>query len=252
MLYFYDSNCSVGRRDAPPQSSMRTVEELKKSMEECNITRVLAYDVAGLEFHPAVGNQEICALARREQGIYPMWLAMPNHTGEFMDPEELLNKMKENGVRAVKLFPKYNANTFSLSEWCSGELLSALERAGYPVFIDLDQTDWDTVHSVCKRHPGLNVVVTDVYYRNARYFYPLLKRLDNLYIETSRLKFYLSIEDICRRIGAEKLVFGTGMGIFDPGPAVAMILYADISDSEKELIASKNLERLLRLGEVAK
>ena len=252
MLGFFDSNCSVGRRDAPPRCSMRTVNELKNSMDVCNITRVLAYDVAGLEFHPTVGNQEICALARREERIYPMWLAMPNYTGEFMDPEELLNEMEKNGVRAVKLFPKYNSNTFSLSEWNSGELLSALEGVGVPVFIDLDQTDWDTIYSICKRYPGLNVVVTDVYYRYARYFYPLLKRLDNLYIETSRLKFYLSIEDICHKIGAEKLIFGTGMGIFDPGPAAAMILYAEISDTEKEMIASKNLERLLKLGEVAK
>ena len=251
MLGFFDSNCSVGRRDAPPQCSLRTTEEMKKSMDICNITRALAYDVAGLEFHPTVGNQEICALNRREQRIYPMWLAMPNYTGEFMDPEELLREMEKNGVHAVKLFPKYNVNTFSLSDWNSGELLNALESAGYPIFIDLNQTDWDTIHSVCKRYPHLNVVVTDVYYRHARYFYPLLKTFDNLYIETSRLKFYLSIEDICRKISAEKLIFGTGMGIFDPGPAVAMILYADISDTEKELIASKNLERLLKLKEAA-
>ena len=50
---------------------------------------------------------------------------------------------------------------------------------------------------------------------------------------------------MCRRFGAERLVFGTTMPLFDPGPAVAMIWGAQLPLADKKLIASENLQRII-------
>ena len=125
--------------------------------------------------------------------------------------------------------------------------MNHLAEAGIPALVDIDETDWNTICGVCRRHPDLNLIVTKMYYRHARYFYALWEELDNLYIEISWHKAFGGIEDICRKFGAEKLLFGTSAPYFDPGPAVSMVLFADISREEKELIAYRNIQRLTGL-----
>ena len=53
------------------------------------------------------------------------------------------------------------------------------------------------------------------------------------------------IEDVCAKFGAERILFGSSLPYGAGSAAVSMITYANISEEEKELIASGNLERLL-------
>jgi predicted TIM-barrel fold metal-dependent hydrolase len=47
------------------------------------------------------------------------------------------------------------------------------------------------------------------------------------------------------QVGAERLLFGTGFPSSDMMPAITMLTYAEISDSDRRLIASGNLDRLI-------
>ncbi len=53
------------------------------------------------------------------------------------------------------------------------------------------------------------------------------------------------IEEICRRFGARRLLFGTGLPFTEAGPSIAQITYAEISDADKRSIAGDNLRKLL-------
>jgi predicted TIM-barrel fold metal-dependent hydrolase len=88
-------------------------------------------------------------------------------------------------------------------------------------------------------------VLVDVQGRNNRNLYPLLAKLPNLYIETAGLNVHHGIEDVCRRFGAERLLFGSGYPIRSMGGALLQTRSADIDESEREMIASGNLRRLL-------
>jgi len=46
-------------------------------------------------------------------------------------------------------------------------------------------------------------------------------------------------------IGADRILFGTNMPVHDPSLGIGMILYADMDDRDKQLIAGGNLTRLL-------
>ena len=108
-----------------------------------------------------------------------------------------------------------------------------------------DRSDWETVHAVCCEHPGLKLVITNLYYRHARYIFPLLRQHPRLYLETSGLKSFCLLQTLCEKVGAEKLLFGSNLGTFSPGSAVCLVSYACISENEKEAIAARNLEALL-------
>jgi hypothetical protein len=239
---FFDCNAQIGRYSVKHPEAFTTADELVREMEYCGITEALAYHSMAKEYAPAVGNQ---MLLDEIQGkpIRPCWLVMPHHTGEMPAPDELLAQMKQHGVRALRAFPA--AQQFRLSEWCAGDLLSIVEENRIPFFLDMDQTSWEDVARVLKHHPGLNLILLRTSYRIDRMVYPLFEKYEGLRIEAATYQVASGIEEICRRFGAKRLLFGTGLPYTEAGPSIAQITYAEISDEEKQMIAGGNLERLL-------
>jgi predicted TIM-barrel fold metal-dependent hydrolase len=72
----------------------------------------------------------------------------------------------------------------------------------------------------------------------------------NLHLDTSRYALFRGIEIFCEKVGAGRLIYGSGMPRIAPGVSMTTVTHAFVSDEEKQLIAAGNLERLL--GEVVK
>ncbi len=246
-MLFYDCNCAVGAKNAPSPWSPHMPKDILREMSLAGIKRAWAYCNLCLDYHPLVGNEEMLNIAETYPAFSPVFVVMPNHTREFLDPEELVLKMKRENVRMARACPRYNSNTFSLEDWCSGELLSALGDAGIPLLLDIDQSDWESVRKLCLSHPNLNVIVTNVYYRNLRYAVPLLKQLPNLFMDTSGLKVCNGLDEMANLVGVEKLLFGSDLGELSAGSAVCIVTYSALSDEDKRLVASGNLMRLLEM-----
>lgn len=245
MLNFVDCNMTVGQPNTVSGWRLYDSGEIAAEAQRCGIRRGLAWCSAALDLHPIDGNMEMDHICNTESFYLPVWVVMPHHTGEFWSPDELRQKLEQAGCAAVRLVPKYNMLSYSLRDWCCGELLTMLEHAGIPALLDADQADWDTVHEVCRAHPALKLVITNLYYRQARYLFPLLKLHPGLYLETSGLKSFGLLQSFCEQVGAEKLLFGSNLGTFSAGSAVCIVTYALISQKEKEAIAWRNLETLL-------
>jgi predicted TIM-barrel fold metal-dependent hydrolase len=220
-------------------------EDLVGAMARYGIGNALVYHSLAREYNPQLGNGEVLKETGQEPALFPAWVVLPHHTGEFPEPKKLVAMMKAANVRAARMFPAEWEQQFSLAEWNCGALFSTLEEHRVPLFIGLDQVDWRSIQELLSRHPALDVVLTDVSYRIDRNVYALLDRHARLSIETIGYKVHRGIEEICRRFGAERLVFGSGMPVYSGAAAVTMIRYARISDTEKQMIAHGNLERML-------
>ena len=203
MLKFADCNIAVGQPNAISGWRIYDSAQIACQAQRCGIQKGLAFCNAALDLHPLDGNAEMCLICRREPFYLPVWMVMPNHTGEFWNVDELERRMRLADVRAVRLAPKYNVLGYSLRDWCSGELLDMLERTGTLALMDADQSDWETVHAVCCEHPGLKLVITNLYYRHARYIFPLLRQHPRLYLETSGLKSFCLLQTLCEKVGAK-------------------------------------------------
>lgn len=116
---------------------------------------------------------------------------------------------------------------------------------GIPLFLDMDQTNWEEVATILQRRSNLNLVLLRTSYRIDRVIYPLFERYENLRIEAATYQVNYGIEEVCRRFGARRLLFGTGLPVTEAGPSIAQIAYAEISDEDKALIAGGNLWELL-------
>ncbi len=242
---FYDCNCAVGRMAIPQPGSYSTVAELLDELRYFGISQALVYHTVAREHAPAVGNRMLLEEISSHPELIPCWVVLPHHTGEMPPPDALVATMRQLGVRAARIFPAAKDQLWSVSDWSAGPLFAELAAARVPLFVDFDQIGWDSMQRIALQHPDLPVVVTGVRYEEFRNLYPLLAQLPNLHLDTSWIVVHYGLEELVGRYGPERFLFGTRMPIFSAGPALTHLLYAEISESERSLIAGGNLQRLL-------
>ena len=209
----------------------------------CTTKSTARFAVVAREYDPKVGNGRLMDIVSGDDRLNPVWVLLPETTGEMGVIEDVLREMIEEKVTMARVFPM--DHNFSFTEWGCGSTLSAIERAGIPLMIDLDQTSYDQVSAVCSSHPELKLILSDVAYRADRFIYPLLDLHPNLFIETARYQTHRGIEAICQRFGPTRLVFGSRVPDLACGPMAMTIRYAKIGAEEKEQILGRNLARLM-------
>jgi hypothetical protein len=246
MLTFFDAYCGLGQLSHPILGQeFATAEELLAAMAHANIGEALVFNPAAYEYDPVAGNTLLMQVIAGYTNLHPCWVLLPPATREMLPPAQLLDQMQRQGVRAARLCPSPARNNFSLADWCSDALLAALADAQVPLFLDQSEASWGDIAVLLARYSDLPVVLTGVTYRLDRYLYPLWEEHDNLFVEISGYQGLLAVEAVVNRFGPERLLFGTNLPTFSPGAAITTLMYADIRDESKGLIAAGNLRRLL-------
>ena len=244
-MHLFDCECSIGKLKVPQPGSFSSASELVAEMDYLGINEALVYHSLAKEHNVAFGNALLCESIGGIHRLHGCWILQPHFTGELPAPEIVATEMLEKGIRAARLFPGDNGQRFSLSDWSCGQLFEVLAEHRIPLFIDKDLIEWDRIVSICKTYPALPLVITEVWCKETRYLYPLFEQFPNFHISLSRFIGHQCLEDVCRRFGSGGLLFGSKMPVFTPGPVIAMLTYAEISEKEQADIASDNLRRLL-------
>lgn len=243
MINFFDSNCMYGNRSVVREGSVVTEKEYDELFDRARISGVLAYHSIAANTDLINGNELISDLQKRNRRYTAQWCIMPNATGEFFSSNELLCKMRENSVKSVRIFPA--RMSFSVMPYSCGELFSKLEKHSVPLFIDNSQITYQELYTLLVDYPHLPIVLCGAGHHTERQIYPIVAACPNLYIETSLFFANNSIEMFVNKFGAERLLFGTGVPESSACGAVASILYACISEEDKQKIAARNLEAIL-------
>lgn len=246
LLRFFDSNCMIGRRSVPRPENNLSNDEILSELARAGIDDALVIHAYAREYDPRVGNDLLASICVDHAHLHPCYVVLPHHTGEMPAGDGLLTYLQDGGARAVRLYPR--DHNYGLGERWSGGLLATLEEAGVPVLIDLDQTSWAEIDAVLTAHPALTLVVMRVGYRIDRWVYPLLAVHRGLKLETAFYELHLAIEAVTERFGPERLVFGTGLPVWDAGGAMSPLIYAAIPDDARRKIAGETLRSILWKG----
>ncbi|NSW89117.1 MAG: amidohydrolase family protein [Firmicutes bacterium] len=248
-MEFIDSNCMLGQWKKNTGICFYTANDLISFMDKSGISRCVVFGSLAKYSHIQTGNDMLLKEIKNYDRLIPCAVAMPHHTGEFLSPEEFVKYLADNNIRAVRIFPAFHG--ISLYTWVWEDLFSELELRKIPVFIDFsirhwsEEINWEQIKNFCETFPALPFVLVRMGVKADRYIYPLFKKFDSLYLETSYYIVNNGIEKMVRNFGAGRLIFGTGMPVYSPNPPIAMVCLANIKEDERDMIAGKNLMNLL-------
>jgi len=246
LLHFFDAHCWIGRSNNLLPVSLSTPDQILEQMNHCGIEKALVSHTLSRYYHPLIGNEQLLQEIVGIDRLQGCFVFLPPYTKEMNSVDQYIENMLTKGIRVVRLFPRLHH--FSLDEWSSGSLLKKFEERRIPLFIWGREIEWNTLYSICKRYPRLPIVLEQTdeeAYWNGRYLFPILEKCENLFLEVANCVLYLEIDEIVKRFGAERLIFGSYLPVDDPNASLMLITEGDFSSEEKEQIAHKNLEKLI-------
>lgn len=243
MISFFDANCIVGRRSAPLPDALRDPDDILDEMDRVGIDGALATHASAIETDILGGNAEMSEIAARQGRFQPCYVIVPHHTGEMPRGDALVRYLETGRARTARMYPQHHRYEAGQT-WC-GQTYATLAEAAVPLLIDHDQITMREIDEVMTANPTLKLVIVRMNYRRERWLYPLFEKHANLRIETEVYLQYRGIADICARFGADRLIFGSGMPAYSAGGAMSLVLYAEVSDAQKQQIASGNLLDIL-------
>lgn len=244
MIKFFDANCTIGKRNVHLEGSPKTMDDFVDMMRICGIEKAIVNHSCAREHDMMLGNLMLSEEISDRPEFIKQWSIMPACVDEFPDKEELFVQMKKHNVKCVRIDPA--SFQYSLEPFSFGEFAKPLAEKSIPVFVDKSQIMPDQITNILRYYPDLKFILTDVGYRSMRQLKYLMKEFDNLYIETSTFVSHNGIKHFVEEFGAERFIFGSGMPKASSAASVSLIRYSDISNQDKEKIAHKNIETLLK------
>jgi len=242
---YLDCNVALGRRVHRDGRQAYVVSEIRSELARIGIPQALVYHSLAKEYEPVTGNMRLLEEIADDRTFVPCWVVQPPGRCGFREPEALLQDMKKYHVSAARIFPK--SHIFPLVDEIMGELFGRLSGAGVPVFVDRDELTLESLVEVLRNHSHLNVVLTDIHWRDFTTLRTLMNKFPNLHVELSRLQVNRGIDILCSSGLGRRLIFGSGFPLRNAGAARAYVEYADIDEPAKDDIAFGNLARLIHL-----
>lgn len=253
-LPFFDVNCSVGRMSRPGPTTLHEPADILDELRRHGVQEALVTDMRAVE-RDLSGNAAVLNIVAAHPGMQPVWV-MPQHTVvDILDPDAFVGDVLANGVRAIRVTPSpYHGHL--VAPWALGPAWRALEEARIPVLLadtdlgrypDKPSTGFsaENVYALCQAYPALPLVILRTNFSATRVLVPLLRECPNLHVEVSYYTAHRGFEFLAKQVGAERLVFGTGLPVGSAGPAVLGTTFARLGVEEKKLVAGDNLRRLL-------
>lgn len=222
----------------------KTAEELLERMDDMEISQSIVWHKAQYELDATAGNTKLLEeTAGLRERLIPSWTILPDITDEQYRPKVFFPEMKKHGVKVLRAFPVQDR--YLLNDVTMGEQLSLISEQKIPLFLS-PQTGFEYIYEVLKEFPDLTVVLVNIgWWPSARLIYPLLARYQNVYFETGDFSMLHGYEEVCRKFGSERLLFGTNFPTNTMAGSIYALMRAGITTKERENIAHGNLERIL-------
>lgn len=255
MISFFDANCVLGRPARPQPVMLTHPDDVLAELARHQVTEVLATHADAVERNIAAGNAQIVEFARQRPGVHPAWV-LPEHSAlDLSDPAAHVNAMVSAGVRAVRVAPSPYSG-YEVSEWALGPVWRELEERRIPVLLagsDLGRYpdgpalgfSAGNIYDICQRYPRLPLVILRLNFSALRLVVGLMSECPNLHGETSYFTAHRGLEFVVERVGAERMIYGSGMPWGPPGPGIVSLMFSGLTEAQQTAIGGDNLRALL-------
>jgi uncharacterized protein len=259
-MRFFDCNVMIGQTVAPLPHGALDMRSLLAEMDRLRIEKALFFHYAfGMDAKNDM-NRLTLAAARQSDRLVPSWVLDIALSRMDEKLEDQVDRMLDAGVKAARIFLDEgpSAGPLSLKIYMLESLYARLNLHRVPLLIpdeylhgqptpysQVPRASYDDIEEICRNFPDLPVVLLQPPYNSQQDVITLAQRHKNFYFSMSIYGLFRELENTGALIGADRILFGTDMPVFDPSLPIGLILYSAMNDRNKELIASENLTRLL-------
>lgn len=238
-----DINCAIG---APMRSKRySTAQALLSWMDNYTITSAVTYHSEAMR-EPQMGNSLMQQATKETQGRLRTCFALNPILDSFGIPGEgsALERLKAARPSAVRIFP--GEHQYPFDPFYCEDILQICQQLRLPVIVTTtyDNAFLTQLPHVSRAFPDVPIILPRFGMNRCNQLFPILKKLPNVYADMSLLADTAVIEEITNKFGSEHLLFGSGLPTWEPSGALGLLLYAQISDADRERIASGNFLRL--------
>ena len=124
-------------------------------------------------------------------------------------------------------------------------MLDVLAETQTPLLVSLQELNLNDAAQVKEEYPELRLIITNTNQFMNRQYVRFAQYYPNVYFDTCNTIEYFGIENMVGILGADKFLFGTYVPEKEPYDKLFQILYSELSQEQKELIAHGNFQRLV-------
>lgn len=217
-----------------------SVERLVSEMDRHHIAASLTLSTIGVFHDHVAGNGLTLEAAKANHRLIPIATVNPAlHFGS----SAYLQTLREQGFRILKLYPFDQG--WTLDSAAFGDLLAQLVPVKMPILVNASRAGEPTaVGRMVSGYPA-PVILCSVSLQTLRESIAVMAKLPNVMIETHGLHAPGALEMIAERIGADRVVFGSGAPRCAVAGSMAYVMGSDLSDEDKARVLGGNIKRIL-------
>lgn len=226
-----------------------TAEDLISLMDKFGVDRATICSLNSILYDHVEGNKEVYEATKRYPNRFIGITTLYPHYKSSL--EEFERCIDDYGMRCLELQPRYH--NYKLNDGTVDPFLDVAIKRKIPVIIPLclsmnfnfPRVKMSEVSRLVNTYPEATYIIGKFSYEIEEVL-RLMKQHSNIFVETSGLQLMYGIERLVEEVGAERILFGSGMPIQEVGPALAKIQKAEIKEEERELILEGNAVTLLQ------
>lgn len=239
-----DANVGVGM---PAKSDRYSdMDGLIKCLDIYRISEALVYNTEAIR-DPWEGNARMMEYAAKyAERVKPcVWLdaslddmGLPGEGGVL----DRFSALKPAAARVLQ----GEAGHFPMDKFYAQDLLKPLNEIHMPLIIDGEYAHdfFRSLPDMANAFPDIPMIIIRKGLNDSRIINPLLKYTRNVFFDISIMLDSGQIEELVEKFGGERLLFASGLPQYAPAGALALLLYTEIPEDEREMIAHGTFERL--------
>ena len=218
--------------DVPP-------EELVKLLKEAGTTRALTLSLSGPLLEAAEGNDLTRLACIQHRDLIPFGTVDPRvYTGG-----EAVKRLVDLGAAAVRL--TNGMNGYPLDTSTVAVVLKECAEQDMTAFVDVTGAGQMTLIERLAERAECRVAMLGMHQALLSEAVVCLKRCAYLYLETSRLNTPDGVRILCREVGPDRVMFGSGAPFNYASCARRVAEHQDLDEEELAWVASKTVKSLL-------
>jgi predicted TIM-barrel fold metal-dependent hydrolase len=239
-----DLSVLVGGSPRLTPSAQYSLHAARSELQAHGISAALIASRTGAAYRPEVGNDLALSAAGTADGLrlYPVGSVNPV---QYLDCRAELERVLAAGVVAIQLFPEIQGWSV-VSEAFSA--IATTVRGRCPLLVPVSRFGDATAIGAATAGLDVPVVLLGGHYTQLGDCLAALERWPHLHLETSHLGQFRGIETVVKRVGAERVLFGSRTPARPIQAALNAVLTADISDDARRSILAGNARRLFAIS----